>query len=123
MTEKHVPYTAQMYLFDDGQPPAGLNRDEKVAYILEHWPECRNDDRLLMLRFWEVFDGMAEVLGEQGARRFRAWFCKATHPETIRRGRASVQKLRRGGGALLPSDREAERRRALAGAGPPRGRW
>jgi len=120
MTEHCVPY--QIDLFGHAGPPPGLNRDEKVAYIMEHWPETRNDDRLLLLRFWQVFDSLDEVLGEEAARRFGAWFLKATHPETIRRGRANVQKLRHGGGSLLPNAREAERRRALDGAGPP-GRW
>lgn len=118
MTENRATY--QFDLFGSMAPPQDLNRDEKVAYIMENWPECRNDDRELMIRFWRVFDSMEEILGDEGARRFRAWFLRATHPETIRRGRANIQKLRTGAGALQPSEAEAQRRRALDGAGPPR---
>lgn len=114
---------AQYDLWGTLQPaPSGLNRDQKVAYILEHAPATRDDDRELMLEFWRVFDSMDEALGAEAAEAFRAWFRKATHPETIRRGRAGLQRLRDGGGSLLPTQGEAERRRALDGAGPP-GRW
>jgi len=112
----------QMGLFGGAEPPQGLTPQEKVAYILEVRPAARDDDRELMLAFWELFDGLTTVLGEEGAARFAAWFRKATHPETIRRRRAEIQKLGGGGGALLPSPGEAARRRALDGAGPPRGR-
>ena len=112
----------QMDLFGRAAPPQGLSPQEKVAYILEICPAARDDDRELMLRYWELFDGLALVLGEQGADRFREWFRMATHPETIRRRRADIQKLGGGGGSMLPSATEAARRRALDGAGPPRGR-
>jgi hypothetical protein len=59
------------------------------------------------------------VLGPDVAEQVAAWFRKATHPETIRRGRANLQKLRTGTGTLLPGSAEVERRRALDGAGPP----
>jgi hypothetical protein len=124
MTERSETYSipGQLDLFGGIAPPAGLTRDQKCAYIMEHWPETRNDDRLLMIRFWQVFDSLEEILGATGFRRFQAWFAKATHPETIRRGRAEIQKLGKGGGSLLPEEHEAARRRALDGAGPPRGR-
>lgn len=115
--------SVQQYdLFGDIQPPRDMDRDAKVAYILEHWPECRNDDRALWLRFWRVFDGMEEVFGIEVVEQFAAWFAKATHPETIRRGRQEVQKLRTLTGSLLPNSNETKRRQARDGAGPPRGR-
>ena len=112
----------QLDLLGGMAPPQGLDPQEKVAYLLEQHPDARNNDRELMLAYWSEFDGMREVLGQEGATRFAAWFRKATHPETIRRRRAEIQKLGGGGGSLLPSDGEAARRRALDGAGPPRGR-
>jgi hypothetical protein len=102
-----------------------MSRDEKVAYILENYPETRGNDRLCMLRYWEEFDGLRVQLGEDAWAVFFDLFkvehpAKITHPETIRRGRQSVQKLRTGTGSLQPSGSVAEYRRARDGAGPPR---
>ena len=57
-------------------PPQNLSPQEKVAYILEQRPAARDDDRELMLAFWEIFDGLALVLGEEGAAKFAAWFAR-----------------------------------------------
>ena len=46
---------------------------------------------------------------EEAAERFAAWFRRATHPETIRRRRAEIQKLGGGGGSLLPAPLAAPR--------------
>lgn len=99
---------------------ASMNRDEKVAYILEHWPETRDDDRTLILRYWQEFDALEGALGSAEFARFAATFPKLTSPETIRRGRQSVQKLRTGTGSLQPSGSVADYRRARDSAGPPR---
>lgn len=124
MTETRTPYQAlgQFDLFGTLQAPQDLDRDGKVAYILERWPECRGDDKQLAIRFWQVFDGLEEALGPEAFEAFRAWFCapSTTNYETIRRGRAGIQQLRTGTGALLPGAAEIERRRSLDGAGPPR---
>jgi hypothetical protein len=125
MTERSETYSipGQLDLFGGIAPPAGLTRDQKCAYIMEHWPETRDDDRALMLRFWQLFDRLDAALGPVAWARFCEVFPRVTHPETIRRGRAEIQRLRTGSGSLLPSITEAERRRALDGAGPPRERW
>lgn len=112
---------SQLDLFGQERPPAGLSPADQVAYILERFPECRGDDRELMIRFWQVFDGLAVVLGEEGAAKFAAWFRKATHPETIRRRRAAHQQLAGDGGHLLPDGAAVAYRRAQSRAGAPRG--
>lgn len=124
MTEYRTSRTMpmQMGLFGGTEPPQGLTPHEKVAFILETNPEARDDDRELMLAYWQQFDALALVLGAEAMGKFAAWFRKSTHPETIRRRRAEIQKLSGGGGSMLPSPGEADRRRALDGAGPPRGR-
>ena len=118
--ETRVEYqiAGQFDLFGGLQPPPDLDRDAKVAYILERWPECRDDDRELWLRFWQVFDGMEQALGTKGMAQFRRFFLKATHPETIRRGRQEVQRVRTDSGSLRPSPEETKRRQELDGADP-----
>jgi hypothetical protein len=98
---------------------ARMTRNEKVAHILEEYPEARGNDRVCMLRYWEVFDGLRQALGEEGFDLFADAFHKITHPETVRRGRAEVQKLRKGGGSLLPGESVINYRRARDGAGAP----
>jgi len=96
-----------------------MGRDEKVAYILEHYPETRGDDRECALRYWEVFDGLRQTLGDEAFEVFAAAFRKITNYETVRRGRAEVQKLRTGAGSLLPGQEVIDYRLARDGAGAP----
>ena len=115
---------AQLDLFGGSTdlPPdviSRMTRDQKVAYILEEYPETRGDDRELMLRYWEVFDGLRGHLGDEGFEAFAAAFHKITHPETVRRGRAGLQKLRSGSGSLRPGESVIAYRRARDGAGAP----
>ena len=98
-----------------------MSRDDKCAYIMENYPETRGDDRLCMLRYWQVFDSLDVVLGAEGWEAFKAAFLKITPPETIRRGRQEIQRIRTGTGSLQPSGAVTEYRRARDGAGPPRG--
>ena len=113
----------QFDLFGQERPPADLSPSDQVAYILERFPECRGDDRELMLRFWETFDGLRSVLGDEAFERFAAWFRNprgATHPETVRRRRAAHQQLAGDGGHLLPDRAAVAYRRAQSRAGEPR---
>jgi len=57
-----------------------------VRYILFHFPETRNNDKLLMLKFWEMIDKIPIPQD------FRLAFLKfATTPETITRARRLIQ--------------------------------
>lgn len=119
MTKKHTP--AQFDLFGGLSAPAGLSLQDKVAYVLEHYPEARDDDRLLTLWYWRTWDNLAAVVSEDQFDRLLTWCRNAAHPETIRRRRQEIQKLRTEVGHLLPSDSVAAFRKAQDGAGPPRG--
>jgi len=73
-----------------------------IRYILAHYPEARNNDKLLMLLFWEIFDKI------QIPKEFRqAFLYRATPPETIRRARQKIQSA----GNYLPSPEVLEARR------------
>lgn len=79
---------------------------ENLLTLLEEVPETRNNDRLLMLKYWERFDGV-NLTGP-----FQDQFTNAiTNPESIRRGRQSIQST----GLFLPTDEEVlKNRRMLA---------
>ena len=97
-----------------------MDRDARTAFILERWPLARTDDRYLMLAYWAVFDRLHEMLGPEAWARFSTAFLTITHPETVRRGRQTIQKLETDAGHLLPDTGTIEYRRARAAAGPPR---
>ena len=116
---------SQLNLFGEVVAPPLDSYHDRVAWILENHPEARNDDRLCLFLYWLLYDGLHAALGsDEAVDRFRAFMEKqATTPETIRRRRAEIQKLRYpGAGTLLPDATEIERRRSLDGAGPP-DRW
>jgi len=113
---------------------------QKAELLLDENPQARNDDRLLMLLWWERFDDLGtmfhwtlrdllegevgdeelQVMAEAATERFRKWFLTATHPETIRRRRAELQSNRKKHGALRGSAQTTAYRKARDGAGPPR---
>jgi len=73
-----------------------------IRYILAHYPDARNNDKLLMLLFWEICDQIPIP------KEFRiAFLHKATPPETIRRMRQKIQEK----GDYLPSPEVLEARR------------
>ena len=61
--------------------------DMCVRYILAHFPETRNNDKLLMVIFWEMFDKIPVPKEFR-----RAFLQRATTPETITRCRRRVQE-------------------------------
>jgi len=78
------------------------NTETCIRYILAHYPEARNNDKLLMLLYWELVDKI------QIPKEFRqAFLYKATHPETIRRMRQKIQEQ----GDYLPRQEVLEKRR------------
>ena len=63
------------------------NVETMVRYIMAHFPETRSNDKLLMLRYWELADGI------RIPRTFwRDFMKKATPPETITRVRRRIQQ-------------------------------
>lgn len=73
------------------------NIEEKVEAILERFPGTRNCYRAVMLRYWVEYDGLADILGDDGAEAFGRWFMdahKATSPKTIQNRAMEVQRRR-----------------------------
>jgi hypothetical protein len=81
-----------------------FNTEMAVRYILAHFPEARNNDKLLLLLYWELIDKI------KIPREFRyAFLSRATPPETITRCRRRVQSSNR----YPPSEEAVRRRRRL----------
>lgn len=79
---------------------------ENVLTLLEEVPATRNDDRLLMVNYWQRFDEI--TFNENFATSF---INAATSPESIRRARQSIQS----GALFMPTDTEVlKNRRMLA---------
>lgn len=76
---------------------------QNVEAILRDYPETRNDDKLLMLRYWEIIDGINFGANFESQFRFQA-----TMPESIRRARQLVQEE----GLYLPTSAVAASRRS-----------
>jgi hypothetical protein len=78
------------------------NTEMATRYILAHFPEARNNDKLLMLLYWDIVDKIPMP------KEFRqAFLHKATPPETIRRMRQKIQEQ----GDYLPRQEILEARR------------
>jgi hypothetical protein len=78
------------------------NTEMATRYILAHFPEARNNDKLLMLLYWDIVDKIPMP------KEFRqAFLHKATPPETIRRMRQKIQEQ----GEYLPRQEVLEARR------------
>ena len=108
----------QFDLFGILRAPQDLDLQSKVAYVLEHHPETRDDDRLLILWYWWEWNGLNAMLDRQTFEVLCVWSANAEQPETIRRRRQELQQLRSGTGCLCPSPEVAEHRRQQDGAGP-----
>jgi hypothetical protein len=78
------------------------NTEMAIRYILAHYPEARNNDKLLMLLYWELADKIPIPVEFR-----RAFLYRATHPETIRRMRQKIQEQ----GDYLPRQEVLEARR------------
>jgi hypothetical protein len=80
------------------------NTEMAIRYILAHYPEARNNDKLLMLLYWELADKISIP------KEFRqAFLYRATPPETIRRARQKIQSQHE----YLPSEDVLRKRRRL----------
>lgn len=76
------------------------HKQDKVAFILEHFPETRNSDNLLCVMYWKLVDGAKYVDDIQFA----------TNPEVIRRARQKIQNEHK---RFLPTDPEIVKRRRI----------
>lgn len=65
---------------------------DKVRLLLQKHPHLRDDDYKLIATYWKFEAG--EIIYKQSGRSFLQDLAegKYTHPETIRRNRASIQK-------------------------------
>jgi hypothetical protein len=73
---------------------------DKVAAILNEWPETRNCDKKLCVSYWKLVDGIQEL--DQVER--------ATSPEAIRRARQMLNES----GRYLATDPDVLKRRRQA---------
>lgn len=77
---------------------------EKVSQLLDDYPETRDSDRTLLLKYWEHVDNI-------NLDNIREEFVNSTGAESITRARRSVQSA----GLFLPTNDEVlKRRRMLA---------
>ncbi|MEM2566932.1 MAG: hypothetical protein QXH20_00450 [Candidatus Bathyarchaeia archaeon] len=85
--------------------PANLKDVETcVRYILAHYPNTRNNDKLLMLYYWQTIDQIPIPKTF-----WHDFLTKATHPETIRRTRQKIQAQ----GNYLPTPETQQKRKNL----------
>jgi hypothetical protein len=87
---------------------------DKVAYILEQYPEARDDYKLLVLRYWQEIDGLN--VDTMDAAAFQAWLLqKATSWKTLQNRAMEVQNER----PELEASPEVEKQREIQSrAGP-----
>jgi hypothetical protein len=80
------------------------HKSDKVEFILEHFPEARNNDNYLIYMYWKLVD-RCETLDD---------VLYATAPEVIRRARQKIQNEK---GKYVPTDPEVCRKRKIAEKG------
>lgn len=95
--------------------PTALTDKEKVALIMDRYPETRDCDKLLLFFYWKLFGPLDRFLNpeaQDSLLRFLA--CKETKvPESVRRRRQELHKLRTEEGILRPAPDILDRRRRL----------
>lgn len=73
--------------------------EAKVELLLKEFPECRNDDRLLIFTYWNRYDNANLKMPD----------FPITSPETIRRIRQKIQRR----GDYRETDVEVKRKRDI----------
>lgn len=73
--------------------------EQLVAYCLKNYPECRENDRTLMLKVWSL-------QGFRFPKNLVNFFYKVYSPETIRRSRQQIQSE----GLYLPDPQKVAER-------------
>ena len=106
-------------------PYQGMDYREKVAMILDQYPDARDNHNVLVLRcLWE-FDGLHKVIDAETYRKLLAWAGheQTTAFETYRRRCQEIQQNRSPRrGYLRPSETVEHYRRNRDGRGAPRRR-
>lgn len=64
--------------------------NQKVAFLMDNFPQARNNYLYLLLSYWQVFDGIEIPKGV-----LQAAAEHATQPETITRARRKVLEMHR----------------------------
>lgn len=64
---------------------------DKVETILRDYPDTRNSDKLLLKKFWEIFDARLFITNEAGAWLHVDQISNLTSAESIRRHRQMIQ--------------------------------
>lgn len=80
--------------------------EERVAYILKNYPEARNSDTFLVLKYWQQIEGRHSIILNDGE---IPYYCGIlTSPETIRRTRQKLQEM-----GLFPAELETKEVRTI----------
>lgn len=78
-----------------GEPEVRGDIYDKLAYIMETYPETQADYKALYFRFCMVFCGLRAVLESGDASRFEHWFrYRAPSPKTINNRAGELQNKR-----------------------------
>ncbi len=69
------------------------NVEQQLEYLLRQNEAARNNDRVMMVAYWTMYDGLRDALGADGWNKFVAWFkCKRiAHPKTLINRRMELQ--------------------------------
>ena len=106
-----------------GIPPNG-NLRQRIAWILDHHPEAKEDYRLTAFYYWLEYDGLAGILApgapqpdiDAALSRFLEWYITtARNPKTLLQRTQEVQRERP---HLAPSAQTQARRKRQGRAGP-----
>ena len=108
----------------DVDPHQGMTYRDKAAFILDQYPDSRDNDNVFVLRCMWEFDGLHKIISAEDYRKMLAWAARSqtTAFETWRRRRQEIQRNRTGSGYLRPTESVASYRQARDGAGPPKTR-
>lgn len=88
-----MPFAMQQSFI--GPPQMTGDNRKRAEYILQTYPEARNDYRLAIFWWWMEFDSLGDILGDR-ADAFREWFVsQGTSPQTVRNRTQEVQNWRR----------------------------
>lgn len=103
-----------------GQPAIGGDVVHRIIYLLEVYPETRDDYKTLIARYWYQFDGLQQILEgtPMSIKDFIHWIrtC-ATSPKTIQNRAMEIQRQRP---ELAARPAVQRKRRQQAKAGPVR---
>ena len=99
----------ELSLVSGPKDPEKLSLTQKVAYVLERFPQTRDSDPALWMRIYIRFYGLDPRARIMDLPDFLEMVDVPT-PDTITRRRREIQHIRDVGGALLPSPDIAEHR-------------